>query len=123
MFGEKVHLELPKFELQFSSSLIDVLKELGMVLPFTEFKADFSGMKKEKDIYIDKVIQKTYLKVDEKGTEAAAVTVVKHGRFKSVQIKPRIYPMIIDRPFLFMLRNKEMPQNYEMLFMSKIEKL
>ena len=38
--------------------------------------ADFSIMKKEKDIYISRIIHKTYIKVDEKGTEAAAVTAV-----------------------------------------------
>ena len=92
--------------------------------PFKEYSADFSEMKKEKDIHIDSIIQKTYLKVDEKGTEAAAVTAIRHNlpQVKKIEI-PVIYPMIINRPFIFMLRNKKMPKNYEMLFMSKIEKL
>ena len=124
MSSNKVQLQLPKFEIEFSSGLNGFLKKLGMNDPFSSQYADFSGMKKEKDIYIDQVIQKTYLKVDEKGTEAAAVTaVISKGNSMSKIKKPVIYPMIIDRPFLFMLRNKKMPQNYEMLFMAKIEKL
>ena len=124
MTSKKVNLELPKFELHFSSGLNSFLKKIGMSEPFNEYSADFSEMKKEKDIHIDSIIQKTYLKVDEKGTEAAAVTAIRHNlpQVKKIEI-PVIYPMIINRPFIFMLRNKKMPKNYEMLFMSKIEKL
>ena len=119
----KVKLELPKFELEFSSDLNGFLNKLGMVEPFRQ-SADFSEMKKENDIYISQVIQKTYLKVDEKGTEAAAVTAIR-GTIKAGGIHriPIIYPMIVNRPFIFLLRNKIMLQNYEMLFMAKIEKL
>ena len=124
MFSHKVKLELPKFELKFSSSLKNILEKLGMNEPFNEISADFSEMKKENDIYISQVIQKTYLKVDEKGTEAAAVTAIR-GTIKAGGIHriPIIYPMIVNRPFIFLLRNKIMLQNYEMLFMAKIEKL
>ena len=128
MYGNKVLLNLPKFELTFDSILNGFLKELGMVEPFIKYKANFYGLKDgTKDgeyVYIDKVIQKTFLKVDEEGTEAAAVTVVKGNKiFKSVQRKPKIYPMIVDRPFLFLLRNKNLPKNHELIFMSKIEVL
>ena len=128
MYGNKVLLNLPKFELTFDSELNDFLKELGMVEPFIKFKANFNGLKdgtKDSEyVYIDKVIQKTFLKVDEEGTEAAAVTVVKGNKYtKSIHRKPKIYPMIVDRPFLFLLRNKNLPKNHELIFMSKIEVL
>ena len=116
MTEEIVDLELPKFTLEFSAELNDVLKSMGMVLPF-QGNADFTGII-DGSVYIDKVIQKTYLSVDEHGTEAAAVTIVdirKNG--------PSYYSMAINRPFIFMLRNKNLPQNYEMMFMSKIEQL
>ena len=82
-------------------------------------------MRKEKDLFISKVIQKTYLKVDEEGTEAAAVTAIEmETTIESDDDEPKIIiPFIIDRPFLFMIRNKNMPKNYEMLFISKIEQL
>ena len=100
-----------------------------MITPFIKLSADFPGLKKElkqtEHIFIDKVIQKTFLKVDEEGTEAAAVTMV-IGKMKITSVKrapPKIYPMIVDRPFLFLLRNKNLPKNHELLFMSKIEEL
>ena len=121
MIKSTVQLQMPKFELEFSSSLNDVLQNLGMVEPFSD-AADFTGMKEKNDIYIDKVIQKTYLKVDEKGTEAAAVTAITMTT-KSASARPLVYSMIVDRPFLFMLKNSKFPKNYEMVFMSKIEEL
>ena len=73
---------------------------------------------------IDDVLHKTFLKVNENGTEAAAVTavVVKCGSsFRPVQEK--IYQMKVNRPFLFMLRSNKLPSDYDMLFMSKIESI
>ena len=124
MRNVKVHLELPKFELEFSSSLKSTLQKLGMDQPFNKSTADFSEMRKEKDIYIDEVIQKTFLKVDERGTEAAAVTAVimKDGSAGPGH-QEKIESIIINRPFLFLLRNKKLPKNYEMLFIAKIETL
>jgi serpin B len=117
MYPERVDLEMPKFKTEFSAELNDVLQNMGMVIPFKAY-ADFTNML-DGSVYIDKVIQKTFLSVDEKGTEAAGATIVvirKNG-------PPKIYKMSVNRPFLFMLRNKSLPQNYEMMFISKIEQL
>ena len=120
MSTKEVQLQLPKFELEFDSTLNEILKKMGMVQVFDQSLADLSGMRDGKDIYIGQVLQKTYLKVDEKGSEAAAVTAVV-VQTKSMPLNNN--RMIINRPFLFMLRNKKLPQNYEMLFMAKIEQL
>jgi serpin B len=129
MNSQKVFLGLPKFELNFSSNLNILLRKLGMSMPFNKVTADFTGIKNRNDgnnIYIDEIIQKTFLKVDESGTEAAAVTIITSGIWGPL-LRPRpeikIYSMIIDRPFLFLIRNKNLPQNHEMIFISKIEKL
>ena len=114
----EVNLELPKFKLEFSSSLKRVLNKMGRVKPFGGF-ADFTRILDGGGLYISDVIQKSYLSVDEKGTEAAAITAV---IINTRSIKPS-YSMFIDRPFLFMLRNKDLPQEYEMLFMAKVEEL
>ena len=120
----EIALALPKFELRFESSLKDVLIKLGIHDAFDENLADFSEMREQKDIYISNVIQKTYLKVDEEGTEATAVTGVIMDKIASAEEEEKlIIPFIIDRPFLFMIRNRNIPKNYEMLFMSKIENL
>jgi len=123
MSREEVRLELPKFEFEFSSQLNSVLNKLGMNEPFNNNIANFKGMGVR--LCIDEVFQKTYLKVDEKGTEAAAITIIKTkpGALPGRRRIPKIYPMIVDRPFLFLLKNDKLPINNEMLFMSKIEKL
>jgi serpin B len=122
MSREKVRLELPKFELEFSSSLNSVLKKIGMNDAFNGNTANLNGIGKK--LYIDDVIQKTYLKVDESGTEAAAVTAISAAGGCSPATRiPKIYPMIVNRPFLFLLKNDKLPKNNEMLFMSKIETL
>ena len=113
-----VQIDLPKFELDFSSSLIKALQNMGMKIPFT-FNADFSGMIENMDLKIEIVHQKSYLKVDEEGVMASSSTVVvivKRGGFSP-------YSMVIDRPFLFMLRNSKLPENYQMVVMAKIEEL
>ena len=119
----KVNLELPKFKLEFSSSLKETLRDMGMITAFTN-GADLTGLRKEGNLKIDDVLHKTFLKVNENGTEAAAVTavVVKCGSsFRPVQEK--IYQMKVNRPFLFMLRSNKLPSDYDMLFMSKIESI
>ena len=121
MSYQRVNLELPKFKLEYTSELISVLKKLGMNKPFDKHSANFLGI--GYDLYIDQILQKTYLKIDEEGTEAAAVTVIRGPPKPCVRRIPKIHPMIVDRPFLFLLKNNKLPKNNEMLFMSKIENL
>ena len=114
MSPQFVNLELPKFEIEFSALLNTILQNMGMVLPF-KGNADFTGIV-DGSLYISKVVQKSYLSVDEHGTEATSASAV---------VMPKSIPptMAIDRPFIFMLKNSKFPQNYEMLFMTKIEEL
>jgi len=63
------------------------------------------------------------LKVDEEGTETAVATIIKFKEKTFARKRPIIYSMVIDRPFLFLLKNDKLPIYNEMLFMSKIEKL
>src|SRR5699024_3462299 len=64
---------LPKFELEFEVVLNDTLKKLGMESAFSRSGADFSTMIEEDDpLWIDQVKQKTFIEVNEEGTEAAA---------------------------------------------------
>ena len=119
----KVNLELPKFKLEFSSSLKETLKDMGMITAFTN-GADLTGLREEGNLKIDDVLHKTFLKVNENGTEAAAVTavvVVNGSSGRTVQ--EIIYHMKVNRPFLFMLRSNKLPSGYDMIFMSKIEKI
>ena len=118
----KVHLQLPKFELQFSQNLNQILEDLGMHDAFNPKDADFSALREEKDLFISQVIHKTYLKVFEDGCEAAAVTGISAAG-GAAPIEEIIYDMKVNRPFLFLLKNTKLPAGYDLVFMSKIEKL
>ena len=116
----KVNLELPKFELEFSTSLKDILIDMGMETAFTN-NVDFSGLREEGNLKIDDVMHKTYLKVDEEGTEAAAITgisIMPTSAGPDVEI---VYQMKVNRPFLFFLRSRKLPIDNDLLFISKIE--
>ena len=119
---KKVHLQLPKFEVKFSEELNEILMDLGMYKAFSD-DADFTGLRKEGGLAIDKVIHKTYLKVNEEGTEAAAVTIVEMKETAIFDEDSKIYDMKVNRPFLFILRNNRLPEEHNMIFMAKIEKI
>ena len=116
----KVKLELPKFELEFFISLKEILSDMGMEKAFNNM-ADFTGLREEGNLKIDDVLHKTYLKVNENGTEAAAVTAVVITKTSVRPIPEKIYEMKVNRPFLFFLRSKSLPLDNDLLFMSKIE--
>lgn len=109
-----VTLSMPKFEYESSFSLSDALTGMGMPLAFDQNRADFSGMTDQQDLYIGNVIHKAFVAVDEKGTEAAAATaVILEG---AGAIMPQ-NPLIIDRPFLFFIRDAETGQ---ILFIGRV---
>ena len=118
----KVRIEIPKFEINYEESLIEVLKDMGVILAF-ENKADFSNIRVQNDLKIDKIIHKTYLKVDEDGTEAAAITMIEMVETDMEPIEEKIYEMIINRPFLFIIKNRKLPKNNDIIFISKVENL
>ena len=89
---------------------------------FSVAKADFTKMRKQNDIYVDQVLQKAYLKIDESGAEAAAVTSVIIVT-KSAGPFLREKRMVVDRPFIMMLRSSQLPKDNDVLFTAKIEKL
>jgi serpin B len=101
----KVQVFLPKMELETSYDLKKPLEELGLMSMFNS--ANFSGMA-DVSLKVDKMLQKAYLKVDEKGTEAAAVTVVTMMTTSSIGPEKVIVPVFrADRPFLFTIVHKQ----------------
>lgn len=110
-------LLLPKFNLEYKIKLNDVLSSLGMRIAFTPGQADFSQMYKGPfDLYISKVDHKTFVEVNEEGTEAAAVTSV---TITFTSIGGSGFVMRIDRPFVFVIRERD---SNVLLFMGKIIK-
>jgi serpin B len=96
-------LSMPKFEYESSFGLKKALTDLGMGLAFTP-DADFSGMDGERDLFIQDVLHKAFVSVDEAGTEAAAATAVIVGT-TSVPAEP--IELKVDRPFIFLIRDIE----------------
>jgi len=101
----KVYTSIPKFETEYDVELSDVLKVMGMEDAFDEDKADFAGMGtcKEGNVYINRVLHKTFISVDEKGTKAGAATAVEmttDGVAAQDDNRKEVY---LDRPFVYML--------------------
>lgn len=115
---QEVELWLPKFKLETSYELVDVLKKMGMEAPFN--RADFSKMTKDKTpLEISRIIQKAFVEVNEKGTVAAAVTAVMVTVTSSMGGFEKLVPQFrADRPFLFLIRDK---QSGAILFSGGIE--
>lgn len=107
---------LPRFTLEYKNSLVGVLRTLGMKKAFNPFEADLSGISTQyDDLHISDVIHKTYLKVNEEGTEAAAVTAVV---IETTSVGPPSIPVFrIDRPFILAIRERH---SGSILFMGKV---
>lgn len=101
-FGErKGAVTLPKFKIEYSVALNDSLQALGMKLTFDPKAANFSAMSTA-PLFISAVKQKSYVAVDEEGTEAAAVTTVTMTSLAMMKpVKP--FKMVLDRPFMFVI--------------------
>jgi len=93
-------LYLPRFEMESSFGLNDVLVRMGMPDAFDANAADFSGMDGKRDLSIQAAVHKAFVKVNEEGTEAAAATGVGVG---VTSLPPSVRA---DHPFLFLIRDK-----------------
>ena len=113
MHKNNLKVYLPKFEFEYDNSLVDNLKSLGMTDAFAPGLSDFSGIADRSDLHISEVKHKTYVKVDEEGTEAAAATGVTVG-VTSVGPEPVFR---VDRPFVFAIREKD---TSAFLFLGKV---
>jgi serine protease inhibitor len=106
----EVYVQLPKFTLEYELGMNDVLTALGMGVAFSPGAADFTKMYAPGGIWIDQVKHKSFVKVDEEGTEAAAATSV-------AMVDSAPMPIVVDRPFVFLLREK---LSGTILFMGKV---
>lgn len=97
-----VYASLPKFTSQYSTKLKPVLKTLGMTDAFSPELADFSGLGSHADgnIYINEVIHKTFITVDERGTKAGAAAMVEMMAETALMETKTV---ALNRPFVYML--------------------
>ncbi|MGD1890677.1 MAG: serpin family protein [Cyclobacteriaceae bacterium] len=100
------HLMIPKFKTEFKLDMSDVLKGMGMELPFTT-DANFGGFFNEipgEKLFLDRVIHQAFIEVNEEGSEAAAATAVAIG-VESINLE-RPDLIRVDRPFAYFIREK-----------------
>ena len=107
----EVDLSMPKFKVEYEKTLNDELSAMGMEIAFSDF-ANFSRIA-HASLAISEVKHKTFVDVDEEGTEAAAVTSVGI----TLTAMPSIPSMYIDRPFIFAIREHK---SGTILFIGKI---
>lgn len=98
---KEIALALPKWTSTFERNLNNDLKALGAELAFDPGRAKFDGIAETTErLFVQTVLHKTFVEVDEKGTKAAAVTMGEVG----VTSAPERYEVVFDRPFAYLIR-------------------
>ncbi len=95
-----IRVHLPKFKLEVESSLSEILQEMGMISVFQETKADLTGMSSQDGLSISAVVHKSFIEVNEEGTEAAAAT----AGFTFLCARSS-ESFTADHPFMFFIRH------------------
>ncbi|MCD8090396.1 MAG: serpin family protein [Clostridiales bacterium] len=120
---KKVKIKMPKFKTETSVDAVGFLEKMGIEKAFDSsegayhFKYMFNDtVNNTASIYISKVLHKTYISVDEEGTEAAAVTSMIMMATASLEKPEEIYEFNADRPFTYFIRDNS---NGEILFMGR----
>lgn len=122
MNSYEVRLSFPKFKTEYSLSFKEVLKHIGIEKAFDAWGAEFDkvmfeGVKDGENAYVDDVLQKTFIEVDENGTEAAAATAVIMN--KATSMGPgmeEIKEFKADKPFIYFIRDDV---THEVLFIGE----
>ncbi|XP_064518947.1 serpin B6-like [Pseudopipra pipra] len=103
MDSTEVRVSLPRFKLEEDYDLKPILSCMGMPDAFDLGKADFSGMSSGSELVLSEVVHKSFVEVNEEGTEAAAATAAKI-MLKFLEIVP---DFTADHPFLFFIRHNK----------------
>ena len=108
-----ISLSMPKFKFEYSTSLKGIMQKLGVDSAFNIQKADFTGMFDGGNMFITDALHKTYINVDEKGTEAAAVTAI---AMAGSALPPEPIEVKYNKPFTFVIRDND---SGEILFLGE----
>ncbi|WJX76019.1 hypothetical protein P8452_59487 [Trifolium repens] len=95
------NFRIPKFNISVGIDIKNLLKEIGLDLPF---KGGLTKMVEKDDLFVSDIVQKSFIEVNEEGTTAAAATAVMISKGISMR-KPTLVDFVADHPFLFMIRD------------------
>ncbi len=108
-----IRMSMPKFKIEYSTDLNEIFMNMGITTAFDDKSADFTKMFDKGNMWFTKTIHKTFINVDEKGTEAAAVTAI--GMAGSA-LPPEPIELKFNKPFYFAIRDNT---SGETLFMGR----
>ena len=115
----KVNFYMPTFEIDYKINLEKILKDLGMLKAFTK-EAEFKGISDKLKLFVNQVLQKNYLNVNEEGTQAISITELEIMLESFVMKDETAKDFIANRPFIFILRNENCPKGRDIIFFSKV---
>uniref|UniRef100_A0A131YJL1 Serpin B n=1 Tax=Rhipicephalus appendiculatus TaxID=34631 RepID=A0A131YJL1_RHIAP len=103
LYTALVQLSLPRFKVELSVNIKNVLHSMGVQDLFSR-KADLSGISGEKDLVVSAAFHKAFVEVNEEGTEAAAATGM---MIKKKKCAIRVIPIVVDHPFMFFIKSRD----------------
>ena len=122
-YKRNIHLYLPKFNYEFTVDLKEILQNMGMELAFSQNDAEFQNLCQNVDTFVSTILHKTYINVNENGTEAAAITL---ERMETASYEPKEYYMNVNHSFIYMIvsdKIKDTEDKYIMPFIGIVNKL
>ena len=111
----KTDVWLPRFKFSYGCDLKELLSSMGMSVAFTSGLADFSKINPDDDLFITKAIHKTFIEVNEEGTDAAGATLIAIGKTSAGLSEPVFHA---TKPFLFFITEED---THAILFAGKVE--
>ena len=111
-------VEMPRFTIKYKLIMNKILKSMGMSIAFSSM-ADFSRINKTEQLAISNVIHKSFIKVDEEGTEAAAVTAIGVKLTSVGDDEDKIFYFYANHPFFYVIRERD---SGAILFMGRMDR-
>ena len=116
----QVNARMPKLNFETSAEMVeDLLKSQGVTIPFDISRACFDKIVKDQTLYVDTILQKCKIELDENGTKAAAVTAMMM-RANGIAVEKKVKEVNLNRPFAFLIYDTV---NDEILFVGKVREL
>lgn len=103
MTPTEVEIELPRIRMEQTYDMKSCLSKMGMSDLFDSNKANLRGISKKGDLYVSQIFQKTFVEINEEGTEAAAAT----AAVATVRMRPISVSFKADHPFMFLIRENK----------------